>query len=305
MLRFKNFNIITKLNLLLLLIFTIIVGISSFSLSTVLEKNVEQIFTQKASILIDTMSSVRRYTSEHVNPELSDRLETESYFISETVPAYSAKTVFKYLRSIEGYENFLYREATINPTNLRDKADGFEKKIIEKFREDLNLKEQKGYRSFVKGDVFYIARPLAVNSRRCLKCHGDPKDAPQNQINTYGRKHGFGWKLNEIVGAQIVSVPVARAFNIDRRTQFIAVIVISIFSILSILIIDLFLKQTIIKPLKQIAAWAKEVSTGNVTQDYKHKTNDEIGLLAAAINRLKVTLEMAINMLDSKSRSSE
>ena len=38
--------------------------------------------------------------------------------------------------------------------------------------------------------------------------------APANLILTYGSANGFGWKLNEVIGAQIVSVPTTVAENI-------------------------------------------------------------------------------------------
>jgi hypothetical protein len=37
-------------------------------------------------------------------------------------------------------------------------------------------------------------------------------------IRTYGDQAGFGWKLNEIVGAQVVSVPMAVPMQRARVT---------------------------------------------------------------------------------------
>ncbi|MGB7442539.1 MAG: HAMP domain-containing protein [Coleofasciculaceae cyanobacterium] len=46
---------------------------------------------------------------------------------------------------------------------------------------------------------------------------------------------------------------------------------------------------------------AKQVSTGNMAVEFNHKSNDEIGVLAASMNRLKISLQMAMDMLDSES----
>ena len=49
-----------------------------------------------------------------------------------------------------------------------------------------------------------------------------------------------------------------------------------------------------------MSQWAKQVSTANTKEEFVHKANDEIGILAASVNRMKVSLEMAMNMLDSQ-----
>ena len=297
----KNLNLGTKLNLLLLSIFLVIVAISSLTLSFILERNAEEVVTDKAFLLIETMTSVRNYTSTQVNPELAPQLETESQFLPQTVPAYSAREVFEGLRKRPEYKNFFYKEATLNPTNLRDKADEFETNIVEKFRNQPEIKEQVGFRSIGSGDIFYIARPISVSKESCLRCHSIPEVAPKSQIATYGDKSGFGWKLNEVVGAKIISVPSSQVFNVARRLQLSIIGMLVGFIFLAILAINLLLKLTITKPIKKMAQLAKQVSTGNLAGEFKHNNNDEIGILAASLNRMKISLEMAINMLDSES----
>ena len=115
--------------------------------------------------------------------------------------------MFEKLRTDDAYREFSYKEATLNPTNLRDKADSFEQEIVGRFRKEINLKELRGFRSLPKGDLFYIARPLAISKASCLECHSVPEAAPKSMIQRYGSDNGFGWKLNDIVGTQIISVP--------------------------------------------------------------------------------------------------
>src|SRR5262249_22273785 len=65
-----------------------------------------------------------------------------------------------------------------------------------------------------------------VSTAPCLACHGPADEAPRSMIVTYGTQSGYGWKLNEIVGAQIVSVPMAVALEQATRilNLFIAVL---------------------------------------------------------------------------------
>ncbi len=305
---FRNINLGTKLNLLLGIILLVLTLTISLILSNILQNYAEQIVTDRASLLIETMNSVRQYTSTQVNPELASRLETEKFFIPQTVPAYSAREVFENFRSNEEYSQFFYKEATLNPTNLRDKADKFETKIIESFRDNSNsagLKmvdlQQHGFHTIPGGELFYIARPLAIKQESCLRCHSIPKNAPASQIATYGTDNGFGWKMNEIVGAQIISVPASQVVKQAQNLRWLVLGRVSIFLVLGIILLNIFLKFTITDPINKMSSQSKNLSTGDFSVEFKHKSNDEIGILARSLNRLKVSLKMAMEMIENQS----
>jgi HAMP domain-containing protein len=298
----NNLKLGAKFNLVLLLIFILGVAISGTALSQILQRNAQNEVTSKALVLLETMNSIRNYTNKEVNPELATRLETEAQFLPQTVPAYSARQVFEHLRSNKKeYNNFFYKEATLNPTNPRDKADEFETAIVEKFRDKTLVGETRGFRSTPGGELFYVARPLAISQESCLRCHSTPERAPKSQIQTYGNKTGFGWQLNEIVAAQIISVP---ANDIFQAARDVSALIIGIFALmfgLAILLVNILLKKSVIQPLTKISQTAKDVSTGNLEAEFQHNSQDEIGLLATAFNRMKVSLKMAMDMLDRDS----
>jgi HAMP domain-containing protein len=294
----NRFKLSEKLNLILLVIILIVVGINGLFLSQVLQKNAEREVASNAALLIETMGAVRDYTSNQVNPELAPRLETEDQFLPQTVPGYSAREVFENLRKREQYNDFFYKEATLNPTNLRDKADKFESTVVEQFRQKPNLKELSGFRSFAGGDIFYVARPIPVSKQSCLRCHSTPEAAPKSQLTTYGRDNGFNWKLNEIVGAKIVSVPSSKVLADARRLQILVIGILAVGFLIALVILNLFLRFSIIKPIMDMSQWSKQVSTGNMHAEFEHPAKDEIGILANSVNRLKVSLEMAMNMLN-------
>lgn len=298
---FQNLKLGVKLNLILLSVFLIIILINGLILSNVLQKNAEQEVKDKALVLIETMTSVREYTDKQVNQgtikPLSPDLEIDGQFIKTSVPGYSAREVFSNLQTRDQYSDFFYKEATLNPTYIRDKADKFESEIVEKFRSQPELEEQFGFRNVSAGDLYYIARPLQIKSESCLACHSTPANAPASQIRTYGSDGGFGWKLNEIIGAQIISVPASKVFAEARRLQLLVIGILVAGFLIAAVILNLFLKFSIISPLTKMSKWSRDVSTGTLDADFEHKPNDEIGVLAASLNRLKVSLEMAMNML--------
>jgi HAMP domain-containing protein len=291
-----------RLNLILALLFILAIVSCGSLLSYVLERKVEQEIANKASLAIETMNAVRSYTSDRIQPELSDRLILEEQFLPETVPAYSAREVFERLRENSEYRNFSYKEATINPTNPIDKADKFESILMEKFRTDDNLQQLSGFR-VEQDNLFYIARPLKVNNVSCLQCHSLPESAPSSLINTYGDRNGFGWRLNEIVATQIIYIPassIARSLNKLSWTT-IGIVIFCLGS--TMIIISFFLQNYIIKPIEKMASLSNKISLGATELEFTHiNEHDELGILAKALNRMKLSFHMAEKMLEENEK---
>ncbi len=292
----------TKLNLLLTLVFVSGILISGVALSRVLQQSAQDEVTSKALLLIQTINSVRHYTDTQITPLLESRLKTEPVFIPQTVPAYSAIDIFENLRKNDVYKNFFYKEATLNPTNLRDKADSFETNIVKQFRSELETKELSGFRTLPEGKNFYIARPLSVTQQSCLQCHSTPEAAPKSQLESYGTENGFGWKLNEIVSAQIISVPADDIFDSAHRSFSVVMgVLVSVFAIVALLT-NLLLRRTVLQRIRKIVKAAQDVSTGDMSSDFEKSSNDEIGALALAFNRMKYSLEIALKMLNQQNK---
>ncbi|MEM8828081.1 MAG: DUF3365 domain-containing protein [Cyanobacteria bacterium P01_G01_bin.19] len=290
----------TKFNALLLLFFIVGTVISGFALSAAMQSSAESEVAARAEILTQTMNSVRNYTSNNIKPLLADRLATESEFIPETVPAYSAREVFENFRLRPEYQSFLYKEATLNPTNLRDKADEFETEIVTEFRQNSSLTEKTGYYDRDGEKLFYIARPLSVQKLSCLQCHGKAKDAPKSMLNTYGTNNGFGWKLHEIVAAQTIYVPANEVFAKAHQYWLLAIAIFIAIFILVMGAINLLLRRAVIKPLKQLTNVTRSWRTHNIGAESaaidSQKTatlarrHDEPGQLAKAFQHLKLEI---------------
>ncbi len=289
-----------KFNALLLLIFFVGSVVSGIALSAAMQNRAEEEVTARAEILTQTMNSVRNYTSNNIQPLLSERLLTETKFIPETVPAYSAREVFENFRQRLEYQSFLYKEATLNPTNPRDQANEFETGLVEEFRQNPNLTEKTGYYDRDGQKLFYIARPLSINNISCLQCHGKPEDAPQSMINTYGTNNGFGWRLHEIVAAQTIYVPANEVFARGHQYWYLASAIFIIIFTLVIYLINLLLRRAVIKPLKQLTnvtqSW-RDRDIAEVSESMEHgaisliaRRYDEPGQLARAFQHLNLEI---------------
>ncbi len=290
----------TKVNIILTIVFIGGILISGIALSSVLHQKAENEVTSKALDMMQFANSIRQYTNDRVQPLLLPKVETQEQFIPESIPSFSLREVFEILRKKPEYANVIYKDATLNPTNLRDKADKFEADLVQRFRQEAGLKDLSGFRTISEEKMFYTARPFKIEQQSCLRCHTTPELAPKSQIVTYGRENGFGWKLNDIVATQIVYVPVEEVFK-SFNQSFVAILgVLGIIFTVIIIAINLLLKKTVLLRIKRIATVAEQVSVGDMDADFGKQSKDEIGALAEAFNRMKYSLEIALNMLNNK-----
>ncbi|MEM9904722.1 MAG: DUF3365 domain-containing protein [Cyanobacteria bacterium P01_D01_bin.44] len=234
--------------------------LSGLALSQAMQQQAETEVASRAQMLTQTMNAVRSYTSDQVKPRLATQLTTDPNFVRETVPAYAARDVFETFRKSPDYAHFLYKEATLNPSNPRDQADGFESQLVETFRQDTNQNELSGYRTQDGQRLFYLARPLAIKQASCLECHGNPANAPASLIRTYGDRNGFGWQLGDIVAAQIIYIPANEV--LARGQRYLGLVMAIVVSILAatVLLINRLLKRRVVQPLKQLTAVTRRLS---------------------------------------------
>lgn len=291
----NNLKLAPKFILLLSLVFIGAIFISGATLSKVAEQKAESDVISQGQILLSLVNSVRNYTDTQVNPLLKLQQEKASQFIPQAIPSYAAREVFESLRQNQKYKDFLYKDALINPTNLRDKADEFEAKIVERFRKEPQLKEVSGFRNLFGEQVFYSTHPIIITNQSCLRCHSTPAAAPKGQIATYGSENGFGWQLNKVLGVQTIYIPSEKVFSIARQSlALVMAIFISIFAVV-ILLINFLLKQAVIKPIRPMARLAQKISNENFEQTTESdveslekaaKNSDELGQLARLFQQM-------------------
>lgn len=169
---------------------------------------------ETANLLMAAAEATRSYTTAFIKPQLDARLEIE--FLPQTVPAFAATETIIALR--KQFPEYTYKEATLNPTNPRDRTSDWEADIVNAFRADVARSQMVGQRTQGPIQALYFAKPIKITNSACLSCHSTASAAPASMIKLYGEANGFGWKQDEIIGAQIVSVPLSIADKAADRT---------------------------------------------------------------------------------------
>lgn len=289
-------KLLVKFNLLFLTVMLLGLGVSGYVTRSLLQENAKEETLNNARLLIEKALAVRGYTSGQITKLLATQMKYE--FLPQSVPSYSAVEVLTTLQS--KYPQFSYKEATLNPTNPRDRATGWEVDIVNQFRGGSELTEVIGQRDTPTGPSLYIARPLRISNPACLACHSSVEAAPKTLVERYGPANGFGWNLNEVVGAQIVSVPMDVPLQrADRSFRVFMTAQVAVFAAVGV-VLNLMIWLVIVRPVTKLSSLADRVSQGEMdAPEFNTGSNDEIGNLAASFNRMRTSVVQAMRMLDN------
>lgn len=289
-------KLLAKFNLVLILVFGLGLFLISHFAYNFLMGNARQQVLQQAQLMAASATATKDYTDEHVSPILEKTPQHNSDFLAQTIPFSAANVTFKYLRS--SYPDYVLREAALNPTNLDDRATDWEADLIGYFRNNPTQIQYVGQRTTPTGELLYVAVPIAA-APGCLVCHSQPSVAPKAMIRHYGPDHGFGWKPNEIIGAQIVSVPMSVPIALADQGYRNLLIILGAIFLLTIVLVDLAMFFIVIRPLRRVSRNADAISKGELElPQLQVKGKDEIAEVTASFNRMHTSLIKAFEMLN-------
>jgi HAMP domain-containing protein len=260
----------------------------------ILEANARREVLAEAGLMMESAVAMRAYTASEILPLLEPRMQDS--FLPEGVPFYAATQNFVKLR--ERHPDYSYQEATLNPTNPRDRAADWEADIIQRFRNDSAAQEISGERDTPMGSSLYLARPIRADAE-CMQCHGSVSAAPPAMLVRYGKNNGFGWQLHEVVGAHVVSVPFTSASQAAARVfhGFLLTLITVFATIFAVL--NALLYALVVRPVRRIVRIADRVSVGDRdAEEFPREGAPEITSLARSFNRMRVSLDKAMRLLD-------
>ncbi|HMA89048.1 MAG TPA: DUF3365 domain-containing protein [Burkholderiales bacterium] len=284
-----------KFNLVLLAVFGAGLALTGWISYGLLQANAKDEVVRNARLMLESAFAIRGYTIKQVKPHLE--LQLMRVFLPQSVPAYAATETVNELR--KAHPDYSYKEATLNPTNPRDRAVDWEADVVRDFRDHAETKELVGERDTPTGRALFIARPIKIVDPACLACHSVPQAAPASMIKLYGESNGFGWKWNEIVGAQIVSVPMTLPIrNAERAFRAFMASLAAVF-LAAFVVLNLMLGWLIVRPIRRMSESADKVSTGDFSRpELPAQGKDEISVLAASFNRMRRSLQKAMQMIE-------
>ena len=206
-------------------------------------------------------------------------------------------------------EGWTFRAVSNRYLSPADKPDKWEAKAIEEIQKKFKEGDKSGEFWGWDGDKFRFAKALK-GEKGCLKCHGAPDEIdPKFKkaiIAKYGEeafKRASGYKLGELRG--IISVTI-----IPPSIFSIALSMVDVWNVLALLLAFVifwyFAKNEIVKPIERLTKAAHDISLGKLDVDLgvrglkEESVRDEITKLAIAIDRLRASIQIAMERLRKK-----
>ena len=266
----KRFNFF-KIVITFVLLFTV--------LTYVYYKNTQDTAISNAYIKIDELllnyQAYRNYVSSVQKEEVyrlqSEDIVNKEYFhpelMSSTFSARGVNDLYNELRKEKGLSPITIRFASDNPRNLNNKTNSKESEILRKF----NNNEITQYSEIIKKDgkdILYYVRPTKRTTAKCMRCHSDPKNAPQGLVEMYGDKNGFYEKRGEIRAILSTTYPLEYDLKLANKTFFLLVFITLFIFITLFFIVYKFTKKLDVEKEKL------ELLNENLDKEVDNRTNE-------------------------------
>lgn len=271
---------------LLSLLALVALGWASYKFST---RAAMQSAASKGEIIFNYLQAQRHFFRKNQTPLISELIEKDRFYPNLMSGFAATSTTFDYFN--QKMPGFMIKYAADNPLKETNRADDFEDSILKQFRQDKQLKETSGTISKNGINFFYRAIPLKVDHPDCLECHSDPAVAPKDQVVIYGTESGYNWQLNDTVASLVVYIPISEAIARAKQNALFLLAIGAGCLIFALFIISIFLERGVVRPLIRLNNRTEEISLGKgLEQPVVVASNDEIGSLSRAIDRLRISV---------------
>lgn len=243
----------------------------------------------KGEIIFNYLQSQRHFFQKNQTPLISELIEKDRFYPNLMSGFAATSTTFDYFN--QRMPGFTIKYAATNPLKETNRADAFEEQILNTFKADQQLKETSGTTTKNGIKFFYQAVPMKIDNPKCLECHSDPALAPKDQVAIYGSESGYNWKMNEIVATLLVYIPISGSIAQAKQTAMIILAIGTGCLVFTLVIISFFIEKGIVQPIMRLNTRTEEISLGkSLDQPVNIKSNDEIGSLSRAIDRLRISV---------------
>jgi protein-histidine pros-kinase len=120
-------------------------------------------------------------------------------------------------------------------------------------------------------------------------------------VAIYGATNGSGWQPNEIIGAQIVSVPASLPNRIADSAFRNLLTDMCLVALVTLIAVDLALILIVVRPVSKLSAMADRISKGELDDsELPVHGKDEIATLAGSFDRMRISMAKAMKMLEGE-----
>ncbi len=194
----------------LLLILACLGGFFALSLFMHLERLVENEARDRAALILSQAEAVQSYVRNTLRPAMYRAMPDDTFVIEAMSTSFVTRAVMN--DNNLAHDRFTYRRVAVGARNPAYEASEFERGIIARFRDDPELTRVEDVSEEDGERLFITAKPVRFETS-CLRCHGDPEQAPPVLLSMYGAERGFWRKTGDLAGMTMVALPMDQAVS--------------------------------------------------------------------------------------------
>lgn len=258
----------------------------------------QQVYTraeQDLVMLVDVVKSIQSFVASDLRPYF---MKKQIYYSPSFSGIVATSRIAKYLKLKQ--PQYYISNVSDNPLNPNNKVKGIELDLLKQFRSnrDLGLLNTIGE---INGKTYMVSSAPKISKKGCLRCHGNPEQAPEDVKASYGTESGYGYRAGEVVGVSVVGVPLEDVQSLTIRRSLMVVGAITLLFTILFLVINLLVRRLILEPITEITTVAKAVSHGDISREVNVRDrNDEIADLAKAFELMRRSLVAAMKRMKRK-----
>ena len=234
----------------------------------------------KSEVLLQEVEAIRSYVKKELRPKMTSIHGDDAFIIEAMSSTYISTTIMdSFARAMPDY---VYRRASVNPLNKKNRADLFEEEMLDWFEED---RARTFWQGVVKktGQSFFISMVPDYFTKPCLRCHGKVEDAPKSLIERYGKTGGFRFQEGDLAGINSVAIPVSASLRAAWQGSLVLFLLTVPASLLLLWLLNLLFQHLVIERLGAMLLLMKT----RKREGGSEQPGDELDVLHASLGSLQ------------------
>ncbi len=255
----------------------------------------EETFRQ-TELVMASLESTRSYIREVLRPRMYEELGEDNFIIEAMSTSYITRVIMD--RFKDSLPDFKYRRTALGARNPSFEANAQEQEMIDYFRENPGEQEWQGVERLDSERYFTLYRPVEFKAS-CMRCHGDPDDAPAAITTSYGEVRGFQREVDEIGAILSISIPLEESLAQIWQRSFRMFGTVLILAVLLYSSIWLLFHQLIITNLQDLLALFRTTLDDNGKSELPERLKGHREELAELFRSARTLVN---NLYESRSR---
>jgi signal transduction histidine kinase len=231
------------------LVMALMVGFFALALNMHLERLMEAEAREKAALILSQVEAVQGYVRATLRPAMYRLLPEDQFVLEAMSTSYITRGVLSDQNLAR--EAFNYRRVGVGARNPDYEADERERAYIARFEAEPALVRMEEFVEIGGEQHFVTARPQRFETS-CLRCHGDPAEAPRELLDRYGSSRGFGREVGQLAGIDLVRLKVQRDVGGIRDATFSFALLFAVGILLLFLVIQGFFHRLVVQSLRRV-----------------------------------------------------